>query len=384
MKPVPYNPDHLARPASHNIATILPPSEHFSPEAAGAIALFVKETTLGSSYQEHIAVYGCDNERQRRFAQIEFHDIKPSFSLFSGRNTRYTNAVTRHIRQHGAGMIEVHNRVQNFFQLAKAFPNTPITMHFHNDPQTIKGAISPKDRWKIIERADAIYCCSDYVRRRFLTGLEAARSDHVHVVYYGVPPVEIPAQKEPVILFVGRLIPEKGALELAQAAARLLPHFPNWKIAFVGANRPGGKGSTHYTKQVGKALEPLGKQAIFMGYQTHTKTLELFARASIAVVPSVWTEPFGRTAIEAMMAGCALVTSGHGGLIEACGDAGVLVSPVTSDGLALALQGLIEDPRTLHAIQQQCYERGQYFTLDNCQHHFDQLRYRLLAQAYGG
>lgn len=193
-----------------------------------------------------------------------------------------------------------------------------------------------------------------------MTGLEAGRTDHVHVVYHGIDPVKV-GKKEKVIMYAGRLIPEKGALELAKAAAKLLPHYPDWKIAFVGA-RLGGAQSTPYAKSVGDTLKPLGKQVVFLGHQPHAKVMKLFSKASIAVVPSIWNEPLGRTAIEALATGCrALVTSGHGGLAEIAGDAGVIVSPVTPDGLALALQGLVEDPEALRNVQQMCVTRAAIF-----------------------
>lgn len=372
------------RNPGYEIATILPPSEHFTPSAAGAIALFVNETSVNSAYSDYITVYGRDDVKQRHFPDIRYHGMKPSMKFLFGRNGGYARALIDHFKKRNTGLIEVHNRVQIFNLLAKALPNVAITMHFHNDPLTIKGAETPKERWDLLSRADAIYCCSDYVRRRFLTGLEAGRTDHVHTVYYGVEPV-IKAKKEPFIFFVGRLIEEKGALELARAAQLVLPHFPNWKIVYAGANRPGGaKNASPYARAVGEALKPLGKQAVFLGHQPHQKVLQLFGRAAIAVVPSVWNEPFGRTAIEALSAGCALVTSGHGGLIEACGDAGIVVSPITPEGLALALQGLLEDPESLRGVQQQCITRGAEFSLDACRRHMDALRYQLLSQAYGG
>src|SRR5690606_523953 len=183
-------------------------------------------------------------------------------------------------------------------------------------------------------------------------------------------------------LYTGRLVPEKGALELAKAAARILPHHPAWKIVFVGASRPGKTPKpTRYAQQVEAAVKPLGRQAVFLGHQPHNKVLELYGRAAIAVVPSIGAEPFGRRAIEAMAAGCALITSGHGGLLEAAGDAGIVVSPVTPDGLALALQGLIEDGDTLRAIQQQCFDRGAQFALDHARAHLDGLRRHLLSQS---
>lgn len=378
------HPRAAARPASYDIATILPPSEHFTPAAAGAIALFVQDTTVGSAYQSHITVFGSHLDKERRFSGSKYQGVDPSLQLLLGRNKSFTRGLIEALRKRPVGLIEVHNRVQNFFQLAKAFPNMPMSIYFHNDPQTIKGAMTPKERWRILERADAIYCCSDFVRRRFLTGLEAGRGDHVHVVYHGIRPITPKPRKDPVILYAGRLIEEKGVLELARAAQKLLPHFPNWKIAFVGANRPGGKNMTPYAREVGNALRRLGKQAVFLGHQPYTKVLDLFARASIAVVPSTWNEPMGRTAAEALLSGCALVTSGHGGLAEVAGEAGVLVSPVTADGLALALQGLMEDPATLRAVQMKCLEHAHYFTQATTLSHLDQHRYQLLARAYGG
>ncbi len=370
------------RSPGYEIASVLPPGEHFSPQSAGAVALFVNETAAQSAYNDYITVYGND-EKHRRFAGVKYVGVKPKMKLLYGRNGGYARALIEHFKKHRVGLIEVHNRVNIFNVLAKNLPNVAISMSFHNDPLTIKGAMTPKERWGILSRADAIYCCSDYVRRRFLTGLEAGRTDHVHTVYHGVDPV-LKAKKESFILYAGRLIPEKGALELAKAAQILLPHFPNWKIVYVGANRPGGKNTTPYAQEVGKVLKTLGKQAVFLGHQPHSKILDLYGRAAVAVVPSVWNEPFGRTAAEAMAAGCALVTSGHGGLIEICGDAGVIVSPITPEGLALALQGLLEDPETLRSIQQQCVTRGSEFSLASCRSHVDALRYQLLSQAYGG
>jgi len=367
----------------YNIATILPPSEHFTTNAAGAIALFVRDTTIGSAYRDYITVYGRSDSKQRLFSGIKYKSITPKHRLLYGRNGGFARALVEHFKKERPGLIEVHNRVGIFKILSRAFSNTPVSIYFHNDPLTIKGAMTPKERWEILSRADAIYCCSDYIRRRFLTGLEAGRTDHVHVVYQGVD-VEPAPQKENVILYVGRLIEEKGALELAKAAQILLPHFPNWRIVYAGANRPGGKNTTAYTRAVGEALKPLGKQAVFMGHQSHEKILNLFSHAAIAVVPSVWAEPMGRVAIEAMAAGCALVTSGHGGLAELAAEAGLMVSPVTPQGLALALQGLIEDPVSLHGVQQLCYQRGSQFSVSAAQNYFDHLRYELLAQAYGG
>lgn len=369
--------------ASYEIATILPSHEYFTQSAAGAIALFVRDTTMNSAYHGQTRIYGRPM-KSRPFSDITYTQVNSVFPRLLGRSNAYTRGLVQLIKQRRTGLIEVHNDIQIFKTLSSQFTNTPVTLYLHDDPLTLQGAKKPKERWAILSRADMIYCASDYVRRRFLTGLEAGRTEHVHVLYQGIS-IKPKPRKEAFILYVGHLTKEKGALELALAAQILLPHFPNWRIVFAGARRPSGnKNATSYAHAIEKVLRPLGKQAVFLGYQPHNKVLELFSRASIAVVPSLRNEASGRTALEAMAAGCALVTSGYGALAELAGDAAMVVTPVTAQGLALALQGLLEDPESLRGIRNTCQERGQGFTSETMHHYFDKLRHYLLAQAYGG
>ena len=69
-------------------------------------------------------------------------------------------------------------------------------------------------------------------------------------------------------------------------------------------------------------------------------------RACVAVVPSVWNEPMGRVAVEAMLAGRAVVASDVGGLREIIthGVTGLTVPPGDPGALAVALDGLLDDP----------------------------------------
>ena len=55
-------------------------------------------------------------------------------------------------------------------------------------------------------------------------------------------------------------------------------------------------------------------------------------------------EPFGRTALEAMASGAALITSGRGGLAEICGSCAVTVEPSDANAIAAALGELLDAP----------------------------------------
>lgn len=77
-------------------------------------------------------------------------------------------------------------------------------------------------------------------------------------------------------------------------------------------------------------------------------------RASVAVVPSVWNEPMGQVAVEAMLAGRAVVASDVGGLrdVVSHGVTGCTVPPGDARALAATLDNLLDDP-------EQCRRLGQ-------------------------
>ena len=85
-----------------------------------------------------------------------------------------------------------------------------------------------------------------------------------------------------------------------------------------------------------------------LGWLTPAETIRACAEAQIVVVPSIWHEPFGLVAVEAMAAGRPVVASRSGGLADiiADGETGVLVPPGDPAALADAIARLIEDPDT--------------------------------------
>ena len=82
-----------------------------------------------------------------------------------------------------------------------------------------------------------------------------------------------------------------------------------------------------------------------IGWHTHDKLPQLYSRADICVVPSLWPEPFGMVAVEAMASGRPVVASKTGGLADSVvdGETGFLVPPGDAPALADKLRVLLDD-----------------------------------------
>jgi glycosyltransferase involved in cell wall biosynthesis len=106
----------------------------------------------------------------------------------------------------------------------------------------------------------------------------------------------------------------------------------------------------------------IGHRINFTGRIDHHEFVQQYARAAVAVVPSVY-EGFGLPAGEAMACGVPVISTTGGALPEVVGDAGVLVQPANSAALAGAIRELLNNPLRAKELGMAGYKRVQkHFT----------------------
>jgi glycogen(starch) synthase len=145
------------------------------------------------------------------------------------------------------------------------------------------------------------------------------------------------------LIFVGRLVSDKGADLLLEALA-LLRTRPRLTIAGDGPERP------RLEKQ---SIDlNLQSQIDFVGNQTSEQLAKILNEHQILVVPSRWREPFGIVALEGIACGCVVVGSAEGGLAEAIGPGGITFPNGDARALADALARLLGDPAECDRLRQ--------------------------------
>jgi UDP-glucose:(glucosyl)LPS alpha-1,2-glucosyltransferase len=187
-----------------------------------------------------------------------------------------------------------------------------------------------------------------------------------------------PRQRERVILFVGRVVPEKAPDAFVAACAIALPRLPGWRAEIIGADRSRADSpDTRFVRGVREAARDAG--VALHGYRDHPEVLAALAGAAIVVVPSRWQEPFGLTALEAMASGAALICSPRGGLPEVAGDAALYADPDDPAALADAILALTRDATRRDRLAAEGRSRAQRFDLPPTLASLASLRHAILA-----
>jgi len=113
-----------------------------------------------------------------------------------------------------------------------------------------------------------------------------------------------------------------------------------------------------------KLIKKLGieRHITFTGRISDAEFVQQYARASIAVVPSVY-EGFGLPVGEAMACGVPVISTTGGALPEVVGDAGILVPPADHKALGDAIVDLLDSPEKARALGRAGFRRVQeHFT----------------------
>jgi len=243
-----------------------------------------------------------------------------------------------------------------------------VTVHdlfFLKHPEMVEGEVR-RDYVALVRdhvrRADGVLCVSEY------TASEARRlldlpEDKIAVTPHGVDPVyrQTPPDEQVEetlrrlrlprggLLYVGSAEKRKNLVTLVMAYMTLARrrHLPPLVLAGPGSD----------WAQAGSRVGP---QIVATGYLEKADVRSLMAASSMLVLPSL-EEGFGLPVVEAMAAGLPVVCSGGSALAEVAGDAACLVAPHDVNGLAHAVDRLLDDTGLASEMRRRGLERSLRF-----------------------
>ena len=147
------------------------------------------------------------------------------------------------------------------------------------------------------------------------------------------------ADNEKIILFVGRLVYEKGIQHLIAAMPKILEKYHDSKLVIAGKG-----GMIDELKAQVNAMG-ISNKVYFTGYLNSKQVVKMYKCADVAVFPSTY-EPFGIVALEGMLSGTPVVVSDVGGLNEIVqhGENGMKSYAGNPNSLADSIISLLYDP----------------------------------------
>ena len=324
------------------IAVLLPYKENFSANYAGAVSLFVKDTIIHSKFNKSTFVFG-NMDYKKPFLK-NYINVKLNKNILQSKSKNYIRNFINLEKLINCDIIEIHNR-PNYIKYLNNLKNKKIILYFHNDPLSMNGSISVKDRLYLLNNIDKILFNSKWSQKRFFINIENDEllKQKTSVCYQSTSKVPINfKRKKKIISFIGKLNSAKGYDLFGKAIIKILDKYPNWSSIVIG-DEPREKITFNH------------KNLIVRGYTKHNYVLNLLEKISISVICSRWEEPFGRTSLEAASRGSAVIISGRGGLPETSKSA-IILKKLSSNEIFSQIEKLILNRSKLLELQKRNYK----------------------------
>ena len=332
------------------IATILPYKENYTISKAQAAAIWVSDFFKHSKYKNQTFIYG--NTATKDYLTKNYSNIKINNlgTKFTSTTKEYCNNFINKTKNKNFDIIEIHNRPE-VFNLLKPNFNSKFILYFHNDPLSMYGSKSGKERLKLLINLDKIVFISKWVQDRFFINLDKKLSDKTEVIYHSIHKIKKKEKKENRITFVGKLNTSKGYDIYKDAIVRILDEFKDWKAFSIGDEDRKRPIINHINHSE-------------LGFLKHKEVLNFLGKSEIAVVPSRWEEPFGRTALESSSRACATIISNRGGLPETT-DHCVILKKLDSNELYKQIKLLIKNETLRKKLQNGGFNNIKHLIKDN-------------------
>ena len=212
-------------------------------------------------------------------------------------------------------------------RVAKKYENKTI-YYLHNEVRSLFGCENEASAIR------SLIGISEFVIDSFRKQVPALKKEQCYVLKNGIDTVKFTTrderkikeyknkyritEKDFVVVFAGRLVDEKGALETIRAIKAC--NDERIKLLIVGAGFYSSDIVDDYALELQKEAEYIKDKIIFTGYIDYNDMPSIYQLGNIAVLPSMWEEPAGMTMVEAVVSGLPLITTNSGGIPEYISD----------------------------------------------------------------
>ncbi len=209
-----------------------------------------------------------------------------------------------------------------------------------------------QQEWRLANEADELIACSRFMANQIRDEFEVP-SSKLEIIANGVDVSrladasfdresfrrEYAGDQQKIVLYVGRLVAEKGIYVVLDAIPKTLEIVPEAKFIAVGS----GPALDDARWRAGQ--EAWSDHLLFSGFVSDEVRNRLYQVADVAIFPSLY-EPFGIVALEAMALAVPVVSSNAGGLAEVVDreETGVIVDAGSADSLAWGIAHVLEQP----------------------------------------
>ena len=345
----------------HNIAILL--NHPYFVNRGGALITWTHEVyrrlvnhwdvdVYAHDFGSEVVAYNQFKASPQRFAQtihklIRKREFKGLLTPLKRRlRTAKYRKAGRTIAKSCCGLIHIHNDPESVQWVRKYNSDAVIVLHMQNDHLIEAESVVAN---QAIHDSDYMAFCSEYLMNGALRKYPILKKENCFVIRNGSLQHSTTDNgtkansTAPLLLFVGRIVPNKGVHVLIEAFSLVIKEFPEVRLRIVGGIDFGVDEIDDYARKLRDMAVPYGAQVEFTGPVNHSETYGHYQEASVFVCPSIWEEALGMVNAEAMAFGLPVVAFAKGGIPEVVGDAGIIVREITPRALAKGICAVLKD-----------------------------------------
>ena len=287
------------------------------------------------------------------FAKVRkrIHSLTHKHTYYHYSIDYFFRQALKSIRRQDFDVVILENR-PGYALLMDGGTKPKLVYHLHND---ILNSHTRNGK-ELYQKASKILTVSDYIKKCVQTcHPQDSKTVTIHngidlTPFLATPSITRESLKlekgDFVMVFCGRLVPEKGILELIEAM-NMLKAYPSIKLLVMGSSFYGNADTENsFIHKLKVQASELADNIRFTGYVKHELMADYLRLADVAVIPSTWDDPFPTSVLEGMAAGLPIITTDRGGIPEMVTSDNAIVIPFPSDftrSLSEAILSLYRD-----------------------------------------